>query len=800
MSGQLIGQVIGSFFGPWGAMIGGMIGGMLDPAKGPSLGDIKPQSSEYGRPLPVIYGTIALGGNVIWASEFRIVAGEGGKGGETPTGDTAYGDFAVAICEGGDDIFLGRIWAGPERRLIWDGATLEGDATLRFYNGSQTQLPDPLIEAAEGVGNVEAYRGVAYVVIENFPLVKDGNRLPFLTIEVGHLEVNTAPEDLGVFFLQQVIVTEEFYAVIYHGSYFGIIVRRLSDNSLVKHITYDLLEFPLGQRWFWDEDRQVFVRPNINALTLSYATIPLTTGLPTQHTITAAPGAEANPGLTLKSGVYHNGYYVFAAAGSASTRTTMYLMNPDSHEPVFTYTSDMNGDFVGPLLKPIDSAARVYGMSAPQTLKKYGLAAAFTPIDMGQPAAISAQFVAEVDPHTGLVWTVSAAGGNTTVHVNDPTTNTLVYSTTVVGFATLANQQPLTFVPALGADPNRAFVTGVQWLGIDRFLAFNATTPALLSDTQGGYHGTAAIQAMVYNPVTDSLMAFRNNAEITFGSRGDPTTTNFLGENFLPELDNFYLGARDATVRPGGQPLDEVVLDLSLRAGLTAAQVDVTQLADDMVDGYAIATPSTVRDAITALMPAYFFDAVESEGKVKFVKRGGAVTRVIANEDVGCFEAGADPVDPIETTRRMEDELPRALTVKYILEATDYAVASKLARRLIGSSGAEDILDFPLVMTDQKGQEVAEANLHGRWVARITYSFTLTRKHADLEPTDVITVYGYTMRLTKTINVDGVIKCEAEADAMSTWTPRVVVDETLPGEGGSGGGVVTTSTTILELA
>ncbi|MEO0637005.1 MAG: glycoside hydrolase/phage tail family protein [Pseudomonadota bacterium] len=55
---------------------------------------------------------------------------------------------------------------------------------MRVYLGSETQLPDPLIEAKQGFGKAPAYRGMAYVVLEDFPLESFGNRIPQLSFEV----------------------------------------------------------------------------------------------------------------------------------------------------------------------------------------------------------------------------------------------------------------------------------------------------------------------------------------------------------------------------------------------------------------------------------------------------------------------------------------------------------------------------------------------------------------------------------------------------------------------------------------
>lgn len=55
---------------------------------------------------------------------------------------------------------------------------------IQAFDGSETQLPSSIIEAAEGVGNVEAYRGTTYLVLENLQLADFGNAIPQLRATV----------------------------------------------------------------------------------------------------------------------------------------------------------------------------------------------------------------------------------------------------------------------------------------------------------------------------------------------------------------------------------------------------------------------------------------------------------------------------------------------------------------------------------------------------------------------------------------------------------------------------------------
>jgi hypothetical protein len=229
-----------------------------------------------------------------------------------------------------------------------------------------------------------------------------------------------------------------------------------------------------------------------------------------------------------------------------------------------------------------------------------------------------------------------------------------------------------------------------------------------------------------------------------------------------------------------GMALSDVVADLSDRAGLTSDQYDVSQLTD-VVDGYAIARQTSVRSAIDPLRSAYYFDAVESSGMVNFIKRGGASVADIDDVELAAHLASDQSPDPLHTTRQMEVELPRVVNVNYLLAATDYSPATKLAKRLVGASQNETTLDLPLVLTDTKAQEVADVNLHVAWAQRLTYQFAVSRKYAYLEPTDPIFVKGCAMRLTKiTATPTGVQQCEAVGDDANHYSSDSIVTETPP--------------------
>jgi hypothetical protein len=145
-----------------------------------------------GAAIAQVYGRMRVGGQVIWASDFAetttVTGGGGGKGAPSTPQTTEYSysvSLAIALCEG-EITSIGRIWA--------DGEEISAHAlNMAVYRGTRDQLPDPTIAAIEGAEAVPAYRGTAYVVMENLGLGPFGNRVPQFSFEVLRAEEPDAP-------------------------------------------------------------------------------------------------------------------------------------------------------------------------------------------------------------------------------------------------------------------------------------------------------------------------------------------------------------------------------------------------------------------------------------------------------------------------------------------------------------------------------------------------------------------------------------------------------------------------------
>ncbi|MGY6536662.1 MAG: baseplate multidomain protein megatron [Pararhodobacter sp.] len=193
-SGVGTGAFLGGTLGLTGAVVGRAAGAVLGraidqrllglgsaPVPGGRIERLRLTGAGEGVALPRVWGRMRVPGHVIWASDFQELPGrsrrsKGGLGPHQTEASRYVISLAVALCEG-PITGLGRVWA--------NGVEIAPrDMVIRLYHGTDDQAPDPAIEAIEGAGMAPAYRGTAYVVIEDMDLGPWGNRLPSLAFEV----------------------------------------------------------------------------------------------------------------------------------------------------------------------------------------------------------------------------------------------------------------------------------------------------------------------------------------------------------------------------------------------------------------------------------------------------------------------------------------------------------------------------------------------------------------------------------------------------------------------------------------
>ena len=178
LSGAVIGRAIGAMIGR--AIDQRILGGGSEPVDVGRIDRLRLTGASEGSAIGQVWGRMRIGGQVVWATEFTetVRRRRAGKGAPKPkVNEYSYSvSLAIGLCEG-EILRVGRIWA--------DGNEISAlDLNMRVYSGSEDQLPDPLIEGIEGAGKAPAYRGLAYVVIEDLELEAYGNRVPQFSFEV----------------------------------------------------------------------------------------------------------------------------------------------------------------------------------------------------------------------------------------------------------------------------------------------------------------------------------------------------------------------------------------------------------------------------------------------------------------------------------------------------------------------------------------------------------------------------------------------------------------------------------------
>lgn len=156
------------------------MGGAISPDKvsAPSIGDAQQQTSQAGMPIPKCLGhsqpiaPTLIDGDKIARKTFHDE--QQGKGGGPVVEDVEgfVATRAFLVCEGPIEGFA-RIYRNG--KLVYStqaGDSLEADSAawasqVTFYYGTETQGPDPSLEALHGVGNTPYYRGRAYFVVRD---------------------------------------------------------------------------------------------------------------------------------------------------------------------------------------------------------------------------------------------------------------------------------------------------------------------------------------------------------------------------------------------------------------------------------------------------------------------------------------------------------------------------------------------------------------------------------------------------------------------------------------------------------
>ena len=743
MASLALGAVGGFLFGPIGFLVGSFIGNLLFPPKADPLPNLRLQTSQYGLMIPLVYGTDRLSGQVVWQDTPKQHK-SGGKGGaETKT--TTYSDsFAVKICKGPIGGVL-RVWGN--NTLIYDvtpDSTLTSQQAFTLYLGVESALPDPTMEAAIGVGDVPAFRDDAVAVFQDLDLTPYGNALPSLSFEVFAAGGNI-PIRISTFDVEPTTGSPNIdgqWGASYDGT--DIIIGKYAARS--SKVAY--------------EEQTTLIDGTVvtPAATIVDITSPLggnlgLCGIVSNSTIAMCNWADGTGNGLL--GWYDRGVYL----------STVWVGTTNPAGGSFTLALDGAGLALGNFIYTITSGPS----NASAFLVQWGYAGG-VPGSPGLQAAIPR---------------VPANAGDLRMAVD--------FETNKIFILDITGQGQVSTYPTMWRYSDAMVLEHTWELG---------DLPSLLQGSLTDW----ARNFVMYNDIlcvhinAHSVYAWQIESDNTFTLRGNipqNVSVPVTPQNNEIRLSGGLVISDDGVISldPPIEPvtLASIVSDISVRAGLTTGQIDVSTLTD-LVDGYIVSDQKTARDAILPLQSVYFFDGVESSGIMKFVKRGAIPTLTIPDTDLAAQEPKSTP-PPLATIVRMQEvDLPEVVNVTYPDVDVSYQDGSQQARRQVTSSQAVSNIKVAVAMDAPTARRAANVLLFGAWIERESLTILLPMKYAYLEPTDVITARGYILRVvTKSQIAVGII----QLDCVVSLPPLYTLFQA--GSGTSGGGQTTPGTSQLAM-
>ena len=208
---------------------------------------------------------------------------------------------------------------------------------------------------------------------------------------------------------------------------------------------------------------------------------------------------------------------------------------------------------------------------------------------------------------------------------------------------------------------------------------------------------------------------------------------------FFPELSSLWADGENwrlghwLTGRLGSVSLAALVRHLCLRAGLPEVWIDVSGLTGS-VDGYVISALESPRTSITMLARHFGFDAVESEGWIRFAMRGRTPVVTVSPDDMVSGGSG----EVMELTRGQETELPQALKWQVARADEDYDGITVESHRITVEAARVSSDSFPMAVPPEEADRRCRRALMEAWIGRETGAFRLPPSRLALDPGDVI--------------------------------------------------------------
>lgn len=769
-------------------MIGSAVGGYVDPdvIKGPKLTDPQQQTSAEGVPRAVVYGTAAVMGNVIQVQSTPTQHKKSqrtGKGGPVQVTYTYTRTAAIRICEAaplGGEMMLRRVWMNGKLALDRTGTgTIDAESAkllgqLTFYSGSETQLPDPDLEALPagdggGVGNVPAYRGTCYAVLRNVD-VTNGGALPQIMWEVSSSATETADvtpwmlarigssNDCVKFSPDGIDWSEAFQSAPLSGGGFWIPdangTMLYHDGGVLAQATSAPSIGGVQKGGFYDGS--VWHPANVGSTDAQDSLLSIYTGTNWLVPRRDSDATESVDGQTFSSigldlealALIDSGVLGIKVNGSNPNVLNCYLRNLDGSAISDLADLDSLGYTPGLPMLVSDESAALLSVHRATVGPDYNIELFWTtdgsawnvipppfPDTTGIPSRV-------MHYGYGRYWTTS--------------NNRIAHGETAASIAIDAFTFPES-INGIGDDGNKVVVCGnsgmlYSWNEDDGWVELDSGTSSDIMDVValGGC-----------NPPTGAI-------EIP-DSPGHYVT-----------IDGDIVGCGGYSVDPSAVYLSDIVADWCDRSEVY--DYEVTELSAITVLGIALTQPTDAAGCIQAAQQVYPFDfpewgnSGETGTKLRAVLRGGSSVATITDDDL--LEGDED-----ETVRRQQVEFPRKVTLFAPDPDANYEATPQTAEREsenVKATGAVSISTAFILTRDEKASLVDRLHKILWEEANGTAKFELPEEYTRLTCSDPVVYDGRRYRIHRTEMGDGVLTVEGTRDRVSSYSSNATGNSTSP--------------------
>lgn len=669
-----------------------------------------------------------------------------------------------------------------------------------FYNGSEEQVADPTMIAKQGVEKTSAHKGLCYLMFSHFPLADFGNRTPTITAEIVVLPTVSDKMQMFVPFEAQSLT---------HPVNAGYPDTYVSDNWAVDFIrnrlyTQDLTTGVIrGYSLYTYKEEVRFVQDDVTGssdTTDEFGDVTIT-----GTNLSKLIGVSDTGQLLFNTDIGTNSRpiaYVTPARetatitghfGKGATSLGVYedkfggpnhaVMLPSSDDDGNTYVTAVlqdfgnilflkDGKYAGGFDTDLGGGQIFFGVPVNESVLAYKM--------RGTTSGYEVYRLAIGMPNAArLITEPYVSGKETLIYSRITTPKETVFFDSTFGFVVQGANCIGIFEKMLSPDdPSTA---GTYVVKLDPLtgellwrhkLVHSPSGLSTLTRQAGGdfMTGTSfkyissgnlidinfATETVTFKPVAAGVPTMDEDKQVFWANRGgilgymtDSPTYRDLG---------MFLGG---VSKQAATTLVQIVTDICLKAGLTTAQIDTTNLVDEVITGYIKERPVSGRQIIQELADVYFFDVVESDYKLKFVTRGknGSVI-TIEQERLGIIESVGGGVEYMREVSAQQIDLPRTVVVSYIDAANEYETNSAHVRRPISpveTVQTRDVIDIslPMLLKKDAAKAIAHRVLYGMWGERVNYEFSLSWEFLKYDPTDVVTILldsglTYDARLTQT--------------------------------------------------